>query len=60
MKNELNHGYEKGDKVLYQGGVYAVYVTYLGYSQLDEECFIAEDADGDVSDDWLWSEIVGE
>lgn len=51
---------EKGDKVLYSAGSFSEYITFLGESQLDDACFIAEDASGDVADDWLWEEIVEE
>lgn len=61
MASELNHGHKKGEKLLY-GRTEAMecYVTYLGYSNLDDACFIGEDSYGDVSDDWLWEEIVEE
>lgn len=54
---ELNHGFERGDKILYGTGFSHQYVKYLGYSNLDDACFIAEDDDGYVSDDYLWEEI---
>ena len=57
----IDHGHKKGDKLLYhEDGYREFYLTYLGYSNLDDECFIAEDEVGDVSDDWLWDAIIEE
>lgn len=56
---DIDHGYKKGDKVLYrEDGYRQFFLKYLGYSTLDYKCFIAEDDCGDVSDDWLWEAIV--
>ena len=60
MASELNHGHKKGEKLLYNAGTWRIYITFLGYSNLDDRHFIAEDDSGDVSDDWLWEEIVEE
>ena len=58
--SEGNNKYEKGDKIIYDCGSWTIMVKFLGYSQLDSDCFIGEDETGDVSDDWLLSEIVGD
>lgn len=60
MVDNLSHGHKKGDKLLYNAGTWRIYITFLGYSNLDDACFIGEDLYGDVSDDWLWEEIVEE
>lgn len=58
MIGKINHGHKKGDKILYSAGSFGEYITYLGESQLDDACFIAEDVSGYVADDWFWSEVV--
>ena len=29
-------------------------LEFLAWSELDGDCFIAQDIDGDISDDWTW------
>lgn len=57
MANEK--GWKKGDKVVSKPGVFLAQqrLTYLADSELDYKCFIAEDAVGDVSDDWKIEEF---
>ncbi len=32
-------------------------LKFLAWSELDYQCFIAEDSDGDITDDWLWKDF---
>lgn len=54
----VSHGYKKGDKILYNANGFAFYVTYLGFSELNYDCFIGETEDGYIDDSWKWDEIV--
>ena len=52
MSND--RGWKKGDVVITRDPSYRLQrVTYLADSELDYDCFIGEDENGDVSDDWL-------
>jgi len=54
-----DRGWKKGDVVVSKKGAFNAQqrLTYLADSELDYGCFIAEDAVGDVSDDWLIGEF---
>lgn len=52
-------GWKKGDTVVSDSGayLYGARVKYLADSELDYDCFIGEDENGDVSDDWVIDEF---
>ena len=56
--DSINHGFKKGNKLLCNVDGNIFYVTYLGYSELDYDCFIGETEDGFVDDTWRWDEVV--
>ena len=34
-----------------------VKLKFLAWSELDDRCFIGEDDDGDITDDWSWRDF---
>ena len=54
-----DRGWKKGDALVSKPGAFLAQqkLTYLADSELDHDRFIAEDACGDVSDDWLIDEF---
>lgn len=52
MSND--RGWKKGDIVITHDPSYRMQrVKYLADSELDYDCFIGEDEDGNISDDWM-------
>lgn len=50
----MDHGWRKGDILVpKEAGYPRNRLKYLADSELDYNCFIAEDEWGDVTDDWL-------
>ena len=54
-----DRGWKKGDVVVSKRGAFIAQqkLKYLADSELDNACFIAEDAVGDVCDDWIIDEF---
>ena len=51
--------WKKGDALIGRtlGGGGFIRLKFLAWSELDGNCFIAEDDDGGISDDWMWREF---
>ena len=50
--------WERGDALIGVGNCGKVFrLEFLAWSELDRGCFIAQDDDGDISDDWMWKDF---
>lgn len=56
--DSVNHGFKRGDRLLYGSDGFFWKVVYLGFSELNYDCFIGESEDGYVDDTWRFDEIV--
>lgn len=58
MIRQNEKGWKKGDVVVTRDPAYRLQrVIYLADSELDYDCFIGEDVNGDISDDWIISDF---
>lgn len=49
--------WKKGDALILKGIPTLRPIKFLAWSSLDSDCFIAEDEDGEIFDDWVIREF---